>query len=80
MMRRILMLVVVALVMAAMMAASALPVLASSCIDNVVVSQHGPGNQGNDFGQAVSGQAKFLQPLGQTVVKPDAQADCGVPR
>jgi hypothetical protein len=75
-MRRILVLFVVALVMAAMMVASALPALASSCLANNVTSQLGPGQQGNTFGQRVSGQAQNAPvPLGQ-IVTISAQQQC----
>jgi hypothetical protein len=44
MMRRILLLVTVALVMAAMMVASAVPTLAQNCVVEIATSQVGPGH------------------------------------
>jgi ABC-type sugar transport system substrate-binding protein len=58
MMRRILVLVTVVLVMAAMMLASAVPALAQNCVVEIATSQVGPGHQGNALGQAVSEEAK----------------------
>jgi len=57
-MRRIISLVVVALVMAAMMSASAVPALAQNCVVEIATTQVGPGHQGNALGQAVSEEAK----------------------
>ena len=57
-MRRIISLGVVALVMAALMVASAVPALAQNCVVEIATSQVGPGHQGNALGQAVSEEAK----------------------
>ena len=57
-MRRIISLGVVALVMAALMVASAVPALAQNCVVEIASSQVGPGHQGNALGQAVSEEAK----------------------
>jgi hypothetical protein len=57
-MRRIISLGVVALVMAALMVASAVPALAQNCVVEIAASQVGPGHQGNALGQAVSEEAK----------------------
>ena len=57
-MRRIISLGVVALVIAALMVASAVPALAQNCVVEIATSQVGPGHQGNALGQAVSEEAK----------------------
>ena len=58
MMKRILVLLTVALVVAAMIVASAVPALAQNCVVEIAASQVGPGHQGNALGQAVSEEAK----------------------
>ena len=80
-MRRILLLLVVALVMAAMMAAmmaaSALPALARNCLAQNVTSQLGPGQQGNTFGQEVSGTAQTAPvPYGEIVTNSAHHQTC----
>jgi hypothetical protein len=77
-MRRMLLMFTVAALMVAMVLASAVPALASSCTALAVTSQNGP-EQGDDFGQRVSEQAQTAQPnLGAAVV-PQAQLQCPNP-
>jgi hypothetical protein len=73
-MRRILTVMTVAAIMAAMLVSTALPALASSCVAEIVTPQVGPG-EGNTFGQVVAGDAQSERPLGRTIVAPSAQGE-----
>ena len=84
-MRRILQALTVAMLIAAMAAVYALPALAdppadsnANCQARWVTGFHGPGHQGNSFGQAVSEEAQETSatgvPFGHVFAVPDAQS------